>query len=152
MNINSTLFSIVNHTCNDKGCNIEFTDKGLELAAKVALKGRFKPLSGQAVKMLMECSEIGRFESSSKGYSSSVVAELLEPWKLANSGAVLYPQEFQPWESDDEVFFMVDNPQKLGGNFISATFYAEFASHLISAELTALKKRISNEVKLPKQA
>ena len=26
------------------------------------------------------------------------------PWKLANDGAVLFPEKFQPWEADNEAY------------------------------------------------
>lgn len=92
--------------------------------------------------MLLQCVHESRFASHAKGFSAEAVNELTTPWQFANAGAVLYPDEFQPWEADDNVFFVQDNPKGLAGNWIVATYYAEIAAKLINQEHLKLKERI----------
>jgi hypothetical protein len=142
MQVNTSLYRIVHYAGNGDTRRIEFTDKGLKLAAIVAFQGKFKPLSGQGVKMLLVCVNQGRFNTLTTEYSSNTVNELMEPWSLAHDGAVLWPENHQPWEADDDVFFKIDNPKHVAGNWINSTFHAELAADLINAELERLKARI----------
>jgi hypothetical protein len=140
--VDPRFYNVVRYAGNGDTRRIEFTDAGLVVAMTVAFQGKYKPLTGQAVRMLLLCVDESRLETSAKGFSSTVVNELMEPWVNANDGAVLYPEEFQPWEADAEVFFIVDNPNFAAGNWIASTFHAETAAVLINAELTLLKGRI----------
>ena len=142
MKVNPSFYNVVQYSGNGDNRRIEFTDLGLALAAKVAFNGKYKNLSGQAVRMLLQCVNESRFASHTKGFSADTVNELTMPWKLANTGAVIYPDEFQSWEADDECFFDIDNPKNLAGNWIISTFHAEEAAMLINVELKSLKERI----------
>jgi hypothetical protein len=140
--IDGSLFNVVTYAGRGDNRRIEFTDKGLVTACKIAFDGMFKTLSGEAIKMLIQCVDERRFASHTKGFSSDVVNELTMPWCYANTGAIMFPDEFQPWESDDEVFFVQDNPKGLPGNWISSTYHAEIAAQLINKELFTLNKLI----------
>ncbi len=147
--IDSSLYTIATYSGNGERRRIEITNKGLDVACRLAFNGRFKPLSGDAVRMLLECVNQPRFASHTKGFSSSVVNELTTPWEYANDAAVLYPDDFQPWERDDSAFFESDNPKMLAGNWISSTYQAETAASLIDKEIQKLKSRIRDFHKLP---
>ncbi|MFD3435331.1 hypothetical protein [Alteromonas macleodii] len=140
--VDNTLYHVVTYSGRGDNRRIEFTDKGLAVACRVAFNGKFKALSGEAVRMLLQCVNESRFASHTKGFSAEAVNELTAPWQFANAGAVLYPDEFQPWEADDDVFFVQDNPEGLAGNWIVATHHAEIAAKLINQELLKLKERI----------
>jgi len=142
MQVNPDLYHVVRYSGKGDTRRIEFTNEGYKLAAVVAFKGRFKPLSGQAVKMLLECVNQTRFDSTRTSYSPDVVNELMDPWGLAHDGAVIWPEEFQPWQADNEAFFETDNPKFLGGNWICSTYHADEAAALINAQLEKLKARI----------
>jgi hypothetical protein len=141
-NVDDTLYNVVTYSGKGNNKRIEFTDKGLVTACRVAFNGMFKTLSGEAIRMLLQCVNESRFSSHTKGFSSDAVNELTIPWRYANTGAVLFSDEFQPWESQDEVFFVQDNPKYLSGNWICATYQAEIAAQLINKELLVLKDRI----------
>ena len=104
--VDNTLYHVVTYSGRGDNRRIEFTDKGLAVACRVAFNGKFKALSGEAVRMLLQCVNESRFASHTKGFSAEAVNELAAPWQFANAGAVLYPDEFQPWEADDDVFFV----------------------------------------------
>ena len=140
--VDNTLYHVVTYSGRGDNRRIEFTDKGLAVACRVAFNGKLKALSGEAVRMLLQCVNESRFASHTKGFSAEAVNELTAPWQFANAGAVLYPDEFQPWEADDDVFFVQDNPEGLAGNWIVATHHAEIAAKLINQELLKLKERI----------
>ena len=140
--VDNTLYNVVTYSGHGDNRRIEFTDKGLVTACRVAFNGKFKVLSGEAIRMLLQCVNESRFASHTKGFSAEAVNELTAPWQFANAGAVLYPDEFQPWEADDDVFFVQDNPEGLAGNWIVATHHAEIAAKLINQELLKLKERI----------
>lgn len=140
--VDNTLYNVVTYSGRGDNRRVEFTDKGLATACRVAFYGKFKALSGEAVRMLLQCVHESRFASHTKGFSAEAVNELTTPWQFANAGTVLYPDEFQPWEADDDVFFVQDNPKGLAGNWIVATHHAEIAAKLINQELLKLKERI----------
>ena len=147
-NVDKSFYNVVTYAGNGDTRRIEFTDKGLSVACRIAFNGKFKAVSVQAIRMLLQCEGEVRFASHTKGYSSDAINELTMPWELANSGAELYPDEFQPWESDNMVFFEVDNPKKLSGNWISSTYHAEIAVKLIREQLIVLRERIRSSEKL----
>lgn len=147
--IDKTLYNVVTYAGNGNTNKIELTSKGLGLVCRIAFSGKFKPLSGEAVTMLLQCVGEGRFASHTKGFSSNAVNELTTPWLVANCGAILFPDEFQSWERDDEVFFIQDNPKMLAGNWVSSTYYAEIAASLIESEIKKLKDRIRDVETLP---
>ncbi|WP_394222515.1 hypothetical protein [Alteromonas gracilis] len=140
--VDNTLYNVVTYLGHGDNRRIEFTDRGLVTACRVSFNGKFKALSGEAIRMLLQCVHESRFASHTKGFSAEAVNELTTPWQFANAGAVLYPDEFQPWEADDDVFFVKDNPKGLAGNWIVATYHAEIAAKLINQELSKLKERI----------
>jgi hypothetical protein len=146
--VNPTFYNVVTYAGKGDNRRIEITDTGLNVIARVAFNGRFKALSGQAVRLLLECVNLGRFESTSLGYSSNTVNELLDPWKLGNPGAILHPDSFQSWESDNESFLGIDNPKFLPGNWVTTTHYGEMAAILIVKELSEVTERIRDEQKL----
>lgn len=145
--IDSSFYIIATYSGNAR--RIEITSKGLEAACRLAFNGRFKPLSGEAVRMLLECVNQSRFASHTKGFSSNVVNELTTPWEYANDAAILYPEDCQPWERDDSAFFEMDNPKMLVGNWIASTYHAEDAALLITKEVNKLKSRIREFHELP---
>jgi hypothetical protein len=147
--IDSSFYTIATYSGNGNTRRIEITSKGLEVACRLAFNGKFKPLTGDAVRMLLECVNQTRFASHTKGFSSDVVNELTTPWEYANDGAVLYPEDHQPWECYDSAFFEFDNPKMLAGNWISSTYHAEIAASLITKEIHKLKSRIRAFHELP---
>jgi hypothetical protein len=146
--VDSQLYHVVHYAGNGDTRRIEFTLECYRRAALVAFNGQFKPLSGEAVKMLIESADLGRFDTATKPYISSVVNELVDPWEYSKDGAELFPEEFQPWESDNSSFFIIDNPKRLGGNWVASTHHAEVAVSLINIQLNDLKERIRSMERL----
>lgn len=112
------------------------TAKGKTLAFNVANSGMFPAVSENGLKAISELfyrEQLGlgplhRTSMSAEAFSGA--CEVSDPWKLGNSGAVLFPEEFQPWERDDEAF--IEHYQ----DKYSITHYGEiaFKNYLNEAE------------------
>ena len=141
--VDESLFNIITYSGKGDTRAIELTDKGLELCWEVARRGKFKKLSGDAIKAMLYAPCTTRFDTSTLGFKSSVINELMDPFEFANDGACIFPDQFQPFECFDLSFFVIDNPKKLGGNWVSVSHEFEIAKGILNNEIENLKARIA---------
>ena len=122
------------------------TDEGHAKAFNVANSGMFPWVSVNAFKAISAC--YYREQSGSCGVNITEMdsatymgaCEASVPWKLANTGAVLFPDQFQPWEADDEAYI-----EEYQGQY-NLTYFGEIAFKRYLKEAENLLERCITSV------
>ena len=117
------LFQEMTYTNNQK--SLKATDDFLLRAWEILCEKHVGKISSDAIRALLSIGDNG----SVLKVSSMVANQLSDPFSYANDGAVLFPEEFQSWESEDLSLCTRD-----GFNFI-LTFDGE-----------AMKSKMLNEI------
>lgn len=126
------LFEEITYTNNQK--TLKATDSFLLRAWGILCGGETKKLSAEAIRCLLSVNDT----PTSIKTSSLVANELSDPFYFASDGAILYPEEFQPWERYD-----LSLCERVGSDFV-LTYEGEVMK---SKMLKEISTRHEQEVK-----
>lgn len=126
------LFTEIIYTNNTK--SLRATDEFLLRAWTILCEHHVGKLSADAIRALLSVSE-----NTKLSVSSLTANQLCDPFDFGNDGAAIYPDEFQPWESD-----MLSLCER-NGMFFTLTFEGEAMK---SKMLTEINKKHEQELAL----
>ncbi|MCP4057989.1 MAG: hypothetical protein GY738_11880 [Pseudoalteromonas sp.] len=90
-------YLVIEHTANTY--TVKFSDEYIANVWRSLCEPHSKPLSYKAVRAMISLSYDHHTDNV---FGSDVANELSEPFSLSNPCAAIYPEEFQPWESQDD--------------------------------------------------